>query len=148
MSAAAEAQDVIDVRPHITMLGNDAAVVIYTLLGRGNCARNRFVRFEIAFNHSTWISALVRINVSRDEGCFEKSISNGLAFLQMDLTDPEFHRLALASGDVMHAEVRQLVADAVKAGELIDVQVERLARALQATLHGSMVGWAIARRGT
>lgn len=77
-----------------------------------------------------------------------EEISNGLAFLQMDLTDPEFHQLALASGDAMHAEVRQLVADAVKAGELVDVQVEHLARALQATLHGSMVGWAIARQGT
>lgn len=77
-----------------------------------------------------------------------QEISNGLAFLQIDLTDPDFHRLALASGDVIHREVRQLVADAVKAGELSGVQIEPLARALQATLHGSMVGWAIAQQGT
>jgi AcrR family transcriptional regulator len=74
-------------------------------------------------------------------------ISNGLAFLQMDLTDPDFHRLALASGDVMHTEVRRLVTDAVKAGELDGVHVDQLARALQAALHGSMVGWAITRQG-
>ena len=77
-----------------------------------------------------------------------EEISNGLAFLQMDLTDPEFHRLALASGDVMHAETRRLVADAVKAGELTGVQVDSLARALQSVLHGSMVSWAIARQGS
>jgi hypothetical protein len=75
-------------------------------------------------------------------------ISNGLAFLQLDLTDPDFHRLAIASGNVMHTEMRRLVSDAVKAGELSGVQIDPLARALQATLHGSMLGWAIAREGT
>ena len=75
-------------------------------------------------------------------------ISNGLAFLQMDLTDPDFHHLALASGGVIHTEIRRLVSDAVKAGELAGVQVTPLARALEATLHGSMLSWAIARQGT
>ncbi len=75
-------------------------------------------------------------------------ISNGLAFLQMDLTDPDFHRLALASGGVIHTEIRRLVSDAVRAGELTGVQVTPLARALEATLHGSMLSWAIARQGT
>jgi len=77
-----------------------------------------------------------------------EAISNGLAFLQMDLTDPDFQRVALASGNVMLGEVRRLLTDAMKAGELAEVPVERLARALQATLHGSMLGWAIARQGT
>jgi AcrR family transcriptional regulator len=76
-----------------------------------------------------------------------EEISNGLAFLQMDLTDPDFHRLALASSKVMHDQVRQLVADGITAGELTDVHVEPLTRALVATLHGSLVGWAISRRG-
>jgi AcrR family transcriptional regulator len=75
-------------------------------------------------------------------------ISNGLAFLQLDLTDPDFHRLAIASGKVMHTEMRRLVSDAVKAGELSGVHIDPLARALQATLHGSMLGWAITREGT
>jgi AcrR family transcriptional regulator len=75
-------------------------------------------------------------------------ISNGLAFLQMDLTDPEFHRHALASGGIMHAEMRRLVADAVKAGELAGTSVDALARAVEAMLHGSMIAWAIARQGT
>src|SRR5439155_12278108 len=77
-----------------------------------------------------------------------EAISNGLAFLQMDLTDPDFHRLALASDNVMDSEVRRLLTEAAKSGELTDVPVARLARALQATLHGSMLGWAIARQGT
>jgi len=75
-------------------------------------------------------------------------ISNGLAFLQMDLTDPDFHRLALSSAGVIHTEIRRLISDAVKAGELTGAQITPLARALEATLHGSMLTWAIARQGT
>jgi hypothetical protein len=48
----------------------------------------------------------------------------------------------------MHEQVRQLVADGVTAGELTDVQIGPLARALLAALHGSVVGWAISGRGT
>jgi AcrR family transcriptional regulator len=76
-----------------------------------------------------------------------EEISNGLAFLQIDLTDPEFHHLALASAQTVDAEIRKLIADALKAGELAGCQPARLARVLQAALHGSLVSWAIHRKG-
>lgn len=76
-----------------------------------------------------------------------EEVSNGLAFLQIDLTDPEFHRLALASSEVIQTEIRKLIADAVKAGELAGCQSAALSRALQAALNGSMLNWAVHRRG-
>ena len=42
-------------------------------------------------------------------GSTPDEISNTLAFLQIDLTDPEFHRLALRSSAPVHAGIRALV---------------------------------------
>jgi len=75
-------------------------------------------------------------------------ISNTLAFLQIDLTDPEFHRLALASSGSVHAGIRALVKDALAAGELTRCNADRLAHALQAAMNGSLLNWAIHRKGT
>ncbi len=44
-------------------------------LARGSCPRNRFVRFDNAFSHSSWISEPVLINSIRAGGSLEKSIS-------------------------------------------------------------------------
>jgi transcriptional regulator BetI-like protein len=81
-------------------------------------------------------------------GSTPEEISNTLAFLQIDLTDPEFHRLALRSSGSVHAEIRGLVKDAVRAGELIRCNADRLAHALQAAMNGSLLNWAIHREGT
>jgi AcrR family transcriptional regulator len=76
-----------------------------------------------------------------------EEISNGLAFLQMDLVDPDFHRHALSSSEVADAELQRMVTDAIRAGELKDCQPAPLARVIGATLHGSLMGWAIRRQG-
>ena len=81
-------------------------------------------------------------------GSTPAEISNTLAFLQIDLTDPEFHRLALRSSGAIHAGIRALVKDAIAAGELARCNADRLARALQAAMNGSLLNWAIHREGT
>jgi AcrR family transcriptional regulator len=81
-------------------------------------------------------------------GSTPEEISNTLAFLQIDLTDPEFHRLALRSSGSVHAGIRALVKDAVHAAELIRCNADRLAHALHATMNGSLLNWAIHREGT
>jgi BetI-type transcriptional repressor, C-terminal len=80
-------------------------------------------------------------------GSTPEQISNTLAFLQIDLTDPEFHRFALQSSGQTYEGIRQLVADAIAAGELRRCPAARLARALQATMNGSLLNWAIHREG-
>jgi AcrR family transcriptional regulator len=76
-----------------------------------------------------------------------EEISNGLAFLQIDLTDPDFRRHAIANAELVEGETRRLIADALEAGELAGCEPARLARVLGAALHGSLVSWAIHRKG-
>jgi AcrR family transcriptional regulator len=76
-----------------------------------------------------------------------EDVANNLAFLQLDLHDPEFHRHALAGSKGFHAGIRALVKDAIRAGELTRCDAGRLASALQAALNGSLRGWSVHRTG-
>ena len=76
-----------------------------------------------------------------------ETLSNSLAFLQMDLFDPDFHRHALAHSRGMRAGIKALLDDAVDAGELPRTDTERLSRAVQAMMGGSLLQWAIDREG-
>jgi hypothetical protein len=77
-----------------------------------------------------------------------EAMANSLAFLEVDLTDPDFHRLALRNSRAMMAGYRALVEESVKAGELVSCDAARLVRALCAISSGSMLSWAIVRQGT
>ena len=77
-----------------------------------------------------------------------EAMANNLAFLEIDLTDPDFHRLALANSRAMMAGYRALLDEAVAAGELVRCDTARLVRALCAMSSGSMLNWAILREGT
>ena len=77
-----------------------------------------------------------------------ETLSNSLAFLQMDLVDPEFHKHALAHSYAMRTEIAKLLDEAVAAGELQDCDTRKLARAVQSLLGGSMLQWAIDRDTT
>jgi AcrR family transcriptional regulator len=81
-------------------------------------------------------------------GSRPEAVANTLAFLQLDLTDPDFRRHALAGSRGMHRGLRALVKDAVTAGEIIPCDAGRLASALQATIDGSLRSWAIHGKGT
>jgi hypothetical protein len=74
-------------------------------------------------------------------------LSNSLAFLQMDLMDPEFHKHALAHSRAMQVQITRLLDDAVAAGELQKCDTTRLARAVEAMIGGSMLKWAVDREG-
>jgi hypothetical protein len=76
-----------------------------------------------------------------------ESMANSLAFLQIDLTDPDFHRIALENSRAIQAGYRALVEDAIAARELVECDADRVARTLQVTANGSMLGWAIVREG-
>lgn len=76
-----------------------------------------------------------------------ETLSNSLAFLQMDLVDPDFHRPALAHSRAMRAELTKLLDDAIAAGELDTCDTRALARTVQALIGGSLLQWAIDREG-
>jgi AcrR family transcriptional regulator len=76
-----------------------------------------------------------------------ETLSNSLAFLQMDLIDPEFHQHALAHSRGMRAGIKRVLDEAVRTGELHRCDTTRLARAVQALIGGSLLQWAVDRDG-
>jgi AcrR family transcriptional regulator len=76
-----------------------------------------------------------------------ESMANGLAYLQIDLTDPEFHAVTHAQFNAIHDETRQLLDEAVAAGQLKPCDSEDLARLIQQVNGGAMLEWAVYRRG-
>ena len=77
-----------------------------------------------------------------------EAVANGLAYLQVDLTDPEFHAITLAQFRALEEETRRVLDAAVVARELCECDTGQLARLLQHLNGGAMLGWAVFREGT
>lgn len=75
------------------------------------------------------------------------TLSNHLAFLQIDLTDKDFHALALAQAKSFHDQIREFLDEMVRAKELKPCDTGALARVIQLGYGGSMLQWAIERQG-
>jgi AcrR family transcriptional regulator len=81
-------------------------------------------------------------------GTTTQEVAHSLAFLQAQLSDPDFRTHSIAQSQGMYDGILSLVKDAVKVGEIRNVDPARLARAVQATLNGSVLGWTIHGKGT
>lgn len=77
-----------------------------------------------------------------------EQMANHLAFLQIDLSDPEFYRLMLENSTRILAGYRKLLDQAIAAGELVKCDTRRLARAVGSMAGGSLIAWAVLREGT
>ncbi|MGW7329407.1 TetR/AcrR family transcriptional regulator [Streptomyces sp. NPDC054840] len=78
-----------------------------------------------------------------------ETFANHLAFLCMDLTDPELHQRAFAVHDARRRAVGTLLAEAVSTGELrATTDVETLTATVQAITSGAGLNWALDRQGT
>jgi AcrR family transcriptional regulator len=77
-----------------------------------------------------------------------EAMANGLAWLQNDLTDPDFHAITLTQFRVIRDETRKLLDEAVAAGELNRCNTAELARLIQHTNGGAMLAWAVYRQGS
>ncbi|MFG2976806.1 TetR/AcrR family transcriptional regulator [Streptomyces sp. NPDC048331] len=78
-----------------------------------------------------------------------ETFAHHLAFLCMDLTDPELHERALAVHEAQRRSVGALLAEAVSTGELhAATDVEALTATVQAVTSGTGLLWALDRRGT
>jgi len=75
-------------------------------------------------------------------------VANHLAFFQIDLSDPDFYALMRDSHTRIEDGYRALLREAVAAGDLIKCDTARLARAVSAMATGSLLGWAVGRRGS
>lgn len=80
-------------------------------------------------------------------GATPDEVAHTIAFLQFDLNDREFLEHAQAGALGMRAGIASLIRDARAEGELGPCDVNRLARAVQATLNGSLLEWTLHREG-
>jgi AcrR family transcriptional regulator len=77
-----------------------------------------------------------------------EELANSLAFLQIDITDPDFHRYTLEISRKNVDGYRALLKDAIAAGELTPHDTARMSHAVNAIAGGSLINWAIFREGT
>ena len=78
-----------------------------------------------------------------------EALSRNLAYLQIDLTDPEFRAHLLANARATRREIEALLRAAIAEGELRpDVDVRRLARTVETVIGGSLMTWACYREGS
>lgn len=77
------------------------------------------------------------------------ALSRNLAYLQVDLTDPEFRAHLQRNARATRAEIEALVRLAVAEGLLRrDLDPARLARTIEAVISGSLMTWACYRQGS
>ncbi|MFF3086080.1 TetR/AcrR family transcriptional regulator [Streptomyces nojiriensis] len=78
-----------------------------------------------------------------------EAFANHLAFLCMDLTDPELRERALAVHEAQRRAVGTLLTQALSTGELrATTDVEALTATVQAVTSGAGLVWALDREGT
>ena len=103
---------------------------------------------EVRRRHRSPLRALVAGLVEMSSGVASpEALANQLAFLQIDLSDPEFHELALAHFAAVRAEIEAILRVAIEAGELVPQDTSRLAQAVQTTYNGALITWGIYRKG-
>jgi AcrR family transcriptional regulator len=98
--------------------------------------------------HSSPLKALIELYA--DCSAFAptpEAVANGLAYLQIDLTDPDFHAITLAQFRTIRAETKKLLDEAVAARELRPCDTAELARLIQHINDGAMLSWAVYREG-
>jgi AcrR family transcriptional regulator len=76
-----------------------------------------------------------------------EAMANGLAYLQLDLTDPDFRTLTVQQFRQIRREIQKQLDEAIAAKELVPSDTGNLARLLQNAYNGSMLAWAIYRQG-
>lgn len=75
------------------------------------------------------------------------ALARHLAFLQLELADPELHQHVLEHARVARQQIRLLLDAAVEHGELGPCDTTGLADAIHVTYNGALITWAIFRDG-
>lgn len=77
------------------------------------------------------------------------AFARSFAYLQIDLTDPDFRKHLVKHAKASRAEIEKLIREAIQAGELVpSTNARQLARTIEAVVGGSMLSWAYYQEGT
>ena len=78
-----------------------------------------------------------------------EALMRNLAYLQIDLTDPDFRKNFAKSAKATREELQKLIREAIDAGELSTAaNAKQLARTIEAVIGGSMLSWAHYQEGS
>ncbi len=101
-------------------------------------------------SHDSALGALAALTVeSAAVMATPESFANHLAFLCMDLGDPQLYERALAIHRTQKRAIEELLTEAAGAGELrAGTDAEALAGTVQAIIAGAGLTWALEREGT
>lgn len=139
----------------------EAGVAAPTIAQRFGSKRNLLLAFaaqaparlEAAFAaaraaHASPLAALLSdpLGAARVMGTPD-ALARHLAFLQLELADPEFHRHILQHAEIAREQIRRLLTAAIEHSELRPCDTTALARALHVTYNGTLITWAIFREG-
>jgi AcrR family transcriptional regulator len=99
---------------------------------------------EIVATHSSPLGALYAfIAALSSDVSSPAEMANHVAFLHLDLSDDALHYHAVRFARSMRTGIASLLERAVERGELIECDVDGLARAVQTTYNGALIMWAI-----
>ncbi len=77
------------------------------------------------------------------------ALARNFAYLQIDLTDPEFRRHLSKQARESRQELQKLIRAAIDHGQLVpSTSPKQLARTIEAIVSGSMLSWAFYHKGT
>jgi AcrR family transcriptional regulator len=121
--------------------------LLLAIAGRGSDSADSSLREATKRHRSPLRALLAGLVDTTSRVASPETMANHLAFLQIDLSDPEFHELALAYTTAVREEIKTLLDAAVEAGELDATDTSRLAHGVQTTYSGALITWAIYRKG-
>ena len=76
------------------------------------------------------------------------ALARNLAYLYVDLTDPDFRKHLAKQAMATRKELHKLIREAIAAGELVpQTRPAELARTIEAIVTGSMMCWAFHQKG-
>jgi AcrR family transcriptional regulator len=104
----------------------------------------------LAKQHASPLAALrAYANCMAGMAASPAALARNLAYLQIDMTDPDFRRHLLKQARATRAGLRRLVEAAQQAGELgRSAKPAQLARTIETVLSGSLITWGFYREGT
>lgn len=76
-----------------------------------------------------------------------EKLANHVAFLQLDLADPEFRALAVEHAQIMRRQIKRLLDEAIVCGELRACDTLDLTEAAYAIVSGALITWALGGAG-
>jgi AcrR family transcriptional regulator len=119
-------------------------------MARQSAADAQVLRERVREEHSSPLAALMALPAEwMAPMATPERFANHLAFLCIDLADPQLHEHALAIHKAQGRGIETLLAEAVSKGELrMGTDTAALAGSVQAIIAGTGLTWALDRQGT